>query len=576
MTDAEARGKPATYFTSKSRVLSAPDLGAGAAIAIAILTSFAAYIMAYSLAARRGPTYGALVALGGLAVFVAEGIAFRYLWGRGYGFVSARRLALAYSASNVAWIVALVPAAVLGRPALALYSVFPFWAVRAYLVGAVFSSRSPRALSAVLSTALAPAYNVALDFQRAGPAVALPVAFGVPLVAVAGASLALLERGRMNGLWMLGAFLEAWSSSRADLLESAISELGDSGFARGYIIGSSRFVLVVPYVHPGPFRPVGSYDVPGRMSGELLRAGVGCSAILHGAVDHDRNLASRSLARRYALHVARAAVDGFGRSPLSPPVTLAGSRVRLTGIWIGGSALLLIAEPVHGLEDYGDGVVERLEELGRRHGVRVIVADAHNSVGPDPGEAEVAELEGLAEEILRRGPPAGRVVRCGCSMRPGPVWPDIGSAGISAIALEDDSGRRYAIVSVDSNNASPGFREAVEGALRRQGFDSALLCTTDTHETTGIYPTSRGYSLLGEAGDGALGMIVEAGRAALASLGPCDGAGIKEVSVRSMFMGAGFLHASREMASRSLRIAKRALILALALAAVGYVAVALL
>ncbi|MGC8970101.1 MAG: DUF2070 family protein [Conexivisphaera sp.] len=568
-------GKHTTYFTSRSRVLTISSMEGPLAAGLAALTSVAAYLMAYSLAMRRGLLWGLAIALGGLAVFAVEALAFELLWGRGYRFVSARRIATAYSFTNVAWMIALVPAAVLGKPSLVLYSVFPFWAVRAYIIGAVFSPRTPRAVSATLSTALAPLYNVAVDVQMMGLGSVVPMAFGFPLVAVAGASLAFLERGRVGGLEMLSAFLEAWSGSKGDLMESLMSELGEDGFARGYLLGSSKFVVAVPYVHPGPFRPVGSFDVPGRLS-EGLRAR-SCAIVLHGAVDHGRNLASRHYARKYVAFMSSAASsNGFARAPLSPVVTVEGSRVRLHGIWIGASALLLVIEPVGGLEDYGDAVVERIEELGSRHGVKVIAVDAHNSLGPDPGEEDVAELLSLAEEILRRGPPGGRIVRCGCSARPGAIWPAIGSAGVSVLAMEDDSGSRTALVSVDSNNAAPGFREAVAGELARVGFDRCILCTTDTHETTGISRAERGYAALGEGGDGVLGRIVEAARAALADMSPCDGVGLKELSMRARFAGESFLRASRETTSRSIRVAKAALIAALALAAVGYVSVALL
>jgi len=567
--------KHTTYFTSRSRVLTISGLGGPVAVTLALATSIAAYLMAYSLAMRQGLLIGGLISLGGLAVFGVEALALRFVWGSNFSFINARRLAVAYSATNVAWMVALIPAAVLGKPSLVLYSVFPFWAARAYIIGGVFSHRSPRSVSAVISTALAPLYNMILEVQRTALGSILPMALGLPLVVTAGVSLGLLERGRVGGLRSLSAFMEAWSGSRGGSLELLMSELGDDGKARGYLIRASRFIAAVPYVHPGPFRPVGSYNVPEVLAGEL--DGLGCAAVLHGAVDHGRNLSSNAITREFASRMAReASSDGFEEGALSPMVTLSGSRIRLRGLWIGAKTLLLIIEPVEGLEDYGDAVVERLEALGDRYGVRVIAADAHNSLGPDPGEDEVAELLSLAEEMIRRGPPAERIVRCGCARRPGAVWPDIGSAGISALALEDGAGHRLAIVVVDSNNAVPGFRHKVDERLRSLGFDSSLLCTTDTHETTGISRTDRGYSALGEVEDGILDIIEGAAGDALRGMAECGAVGAKEFSMDAKFAGDGFLSASKDMASRSIRIAKLTLIVALVLAAAGYISLALL
>ncbi len=565
--------KHTSYFSSKSHVLTI-SIDGPTSLVLWLLTSFAAYLMAYSLAMRAGLLLGVLVALGGLAAFALEALALEFAWGRGYSFVSARRLLTAYTMSNLVWIVVLIPAAVLGRPALAAYSVFPFWAARAYLVGAVFSQRSPRALSAVLSTAPVPLYNLWADAQRMGAGILPPALLGFPLVVVAGVSLALLGRGRVNSLALLGAFLEAWTGSNGEPLESFMSELGDEGVARGYLLRTSNFVLAVPYVHPGPFKPVGSYDLPGRLAGELRRGA--CALVLHGAVDHSRNLASSSEARRFASGMARAALgirpEG---APLSAPVAREGRRVRVRGIW-AGDAVLLIVEPKEGLEDYGDEVVERVEEIGERYGVRAILVDAHNSLGPDPGEEDVEELLSLAEELIRGGPPDKRIVRCGCASRPGAIWPDVGSAGVSAVVLEDEAGRRYAVISVDSNNAVPGFREGLGGRLREVGVDDYVLCTTDTHETTGISEARRGYSALGEADGGVADLIVGVVAEALAKLEPCGGAGLGEFSTRARFAGDGFLGASRDLASRSLRIAGIAALVALAFAVASYVALALI
>ncbi len=565
--------KGTTYFSSKSRVLSVSPEGP-LAVGLALATTIAAYLMAYSAAMRVGLVPGVLIALGGLGVFAAEAAALELAWGRGYRFVDLRRLSVAYAVSNAVWIILLIPAAALGRASLAALSVFPFWAFRAYVIGAVFSQRTPRALSAIISTAPGPAYNLALGVQRLGSGSLTAVALGLPVLAVAGVSLALLERGRVNGLSMLAAFLEAWSGSRGELLEGLMYELGEDGNARGFLLGTSRFVIAVPYVHPGPFRPVGSYDLPGRLAAELGR--VRCSAVLHGAVDHGRNLASSRDSRRFAAAMARAApAAGAEGSELRWPVAASGERVRLRGIWVGSSSLLLIAEPARGLEDYGDEVVERVEELGRRNGVKVVLVDAHNSLGPDPGEEEVSELLSLAESIIRRGPPEERVERCGCASRPGAIWPDVGSAGVSAIVLEG-GGRRFALVAVDSNNAMPGLREELGRRLSALGIDDYVLCTTDTHETTGVSDFRRGYSALGEAGDGALEAAEGVVRSAMEALGPCDPAILREFSMRARFAGGGFLNASMEVASRSLSISKAALAAALALTVAGYAALALL
>ncbi|PMP94362.1 MAG: hypothetical protein C0167_04090, partial [Nitrososphaera sp.] len=137
-------------------------------------------------------------------------------------------------------------------------------------------------------------------------------------------------------------------------------------------------------------------------------------------------------------------------------------------------------------------------------------------------------------------------------------------------------GRRLAMIVADSNNAVPGFREKLGERLRSAGFSDYILCTTDTHETTGISDARRGYSALGEVEDGLMEVIEGVVQEALERLGPCGESGAKEFTVHVKFAGAGFLGTSRDIASRSIRIAKATVLVAVAFAIAGYVVLAII
>jgi putative membrane protein len=99
--------------------------------------------------------------------------------------------------------------------------------------------------------------------------------------------------------------MRTWTSSRTDDLEGAISAHSEEVYVTTKVLrlrtDAGDTFLVLPGVHPGPFHPVGSYDLPGVMSRAF--AGLGRVMTLHRPGGHERNLATRADTVAYALAI---------------------------------------------------------------------------------------------------------------------------------------------------------------------------------------------------------------------------------------------------------------------------------
>ncbi|NWF95167.1 MAG: DUF2070 family protein, partial [Candidatus Thorarchaeota archaeon] len=149
-----------------------------------------------------------------------------------------------------------------------------------------------------------------------------------------------------------------------------------------------------------------------------------------------------------------------------------------------------------------DQTRRRVPSLGQ-----VAIVDAHNSISDDAvsvmsGDPEAAMFaDSISEAAARTVDMPQTSIEAGvCQIVPEGVTKKdgLGPGGITALVLKQ-ANNTTAFVSVDGNNAEPGFREEMVSMLRRQGVDSAELLTTDTHVVNAISLSSRGYPPVGKA-----------------------------------------------------------------------------
>ncbi len=144
-------------------------------------------------------------------------------------------------------------------------------------------------------------------------------------------------------------------------------------------------LLIVPGVHPGPFSPVGSSNLPGDIYSKL-RTEKTIPVIFHSISDHDLNLPSKEEVRKYAESLEEPRIIDRGRT-VSLPVEVSEGKATASGFALGKTLLIALTLAPHGMEDLPEIVRTRIEEESSKSGFgESLVIDSHNSLGKKPNE----------------------------------------------------------------------------------------------------------------------------------------------------------------------------------------------
>jgi len=345
--------------------------------------------------------------------------------------------------------------------------------------------------------------------EVATPADLAALLFGaLAFAALAGFTLLLGRRKTSGGHDVLGlfrAFMKAWAAGDAADLEAAVADHSKEAKVTTKVLRlrteSDDLFLVLPGVHPGPFHPVGSYDLPGVVSRAF--AGRGTALTLHRPGGHERNLATHQETERYAAEIrdfALTIVPSAGatmRGPLHAKVGTANAGATA----FSKDLLLTVSFAPLGSDDLEGGAEAELAGQAAAEGFDVSVVDAHNSLvdiqerldSSDPGWRE------LFERMKLEGGTQFRVGWAGSAELGFGPREDLTENGVGLVMFETSKGRSV-LVLADANNAVPALRAEAAKALGSMGIDMIEFCTSDSHNLAAVGMTvSRGYKGLGEA-----------------------------------------------------------------------------
>lgn len=335
------------------------------------------------------------------------------------------------------------------------------------------------------------------------------------------------------------AFIANWTENLNVPLEGFFERLGCErdvklsmlAFRTGEKI---KAVMVVPALHSGPFRNVGSSLLPYMIQdalGNKLRCVV---SVPHGLAGHELDLSSQLQSERVVERILGSVEFSPFLSEATPLVrarkneTSAGCQV------FGTCALLTLTLSPKTMEDLPQELELIIVNEAEKRGLSsAIVIDAHNSIeGPfNLKEAlepmRKAALKSLEEALTCERAPfevgAAKIVPEEFGLREG-----MGLGGITVIATRVGD-QTTAYVTIDGNNMVSGLREEILLALREVGIADGEVLTTDTHSVNGVVLTERGYHPVGEAMDNAK-LISYVRQAAMNALGDLESA---EVSWRT-------------------------------------------
>lgn len=430
-----------------------------------------------------------------------------------------RRLAAISILSNLMWLALGVLASmtkifVNDEPRfVALFVVGMFFAIsfRAFVFGSVFYGETFYSLPISIVQPILLAFPI-LELKNVFvPSLPVILAFSLGVIYLISIELYLhfinssLPIAGSRPLQLLQAFLSAWTLEDPGKMEEIFDRASKESEASTELlrVGSPKksALIVVPGIHPGPFFPVGSSNLPGEI---YLSLGTGETLPLtvHSISDHELNLPSKQEVAKYISSLKEPEKIEEGRS-MTFPVIRTQEKATATGIAFGSTCVIMLTQAPYGMEDFPATVRNEIESYSKNAGFKLcLVVDTHNSEGPKPSEAECKRIVDVAREVIDELKSAKRelfsIGLAHTSEIGGELPKDVGPGGIGLIEFRNHSGS-YCIAVADANNAKIGFREQVFSEFERStGAKILELCTSDTHVTAARTLSAKGYLALGD------------------------------------------------------------------------------
>ena len=342
---------------------------------------------------------------------------------------------------------------------------------------------------------------------------------GILLVTVACVFVSFVDRhGRLSiglgAIELFKAFLANWLTGLVSPLEGYFEQMGKEvdisvkllGFTRD---GVPEATIVVPDVHPGPFRNLGSSNLPWEIQRAVQTRASVVVMVPHGASGHELDVTSQAHNRRILDAITKLADCQYDSTLASSMVRVNIGGASATCQFFGNVALVTITCAPASMEDIpleiGAEIVEKGKTLGADD---VVVIDSHNSIGdtrdaPVLTKTQLDDIKEAAESAIER---ASQTKRYPFGLGAPHIEPKefgivdgFGPGGIAAAVVSVDS-KKMAYVVIDGNNMVTGLREKVLDSLRDIVNDAEVL-TTDTHIVNAVSTIERGYRAIGESVD---------------------------------------------------------------------------
>lgn len=437
------------------------------------------------------------------------------------GLATFRRLATVSIVSNLLWLAVslagLLAYSLTGSDAKLFSLIFlgAFFAIsfRATIFGSVFYGSPILGLGSAIvqPLLLLPSVLLVLNLSQLESMNTLFALVG-GLVAIAGIEIYLELINKpvkgLKALKLLQAFLKAWTVGNPADLENYFQMSSEETCVTTEILRLTgdddelAALLVVPGIHPGPFSPVGSSNLPGDIY-EKMRSENEIPVIFHSISDHELNLPSKEEVRKYAKSLENQTVLEQGRTMTLPGVVTEGKATAL-GFALGKTLLVALTLAPNGMEDLPGIVRTRIEESSRKAGFNVsLVVDSHNSLGEKPSDSDTTDLIRASSKLIDRlAGDSQTTFRFGFAhsseIESFVRASDIGPAGVGLLFFEVEK-TPFCLVVADANNASLGFRETVIKNFQEKTSENLVeICTSDTHVTAAKAHNAKGYFALGD------------------------------------------------------------------------------
>jgi len=312
---------------------------------------------------------------------------------------------------------------------------------------------------------------------------------------------------------VLKAFMATWSEDQNAPFERLFERFSQERNIQLSVLsfrnnkGEVKAMMIVPAFHPGPFKNLGSSDLPYAIQHTLEKKMDRCVvSVPHGLSGHDLDLATQAqnkLVLERVVSLSDLSDFGAGATPFL--------RVRKNGASVGCQvfnrcAFVALTLAPETMEDLPPELNAFISEAAKKNGFSTAIAvDAHNSIeGPfniDEAikplqEAALATLERVSKQpSIRFQVGVARVTPKEFGLQEG-----MGPGGITTLVVKVGN-QTTAYVTIDGNNMVSGLRERIISALSEVGVNDGEVFTTDTHAVNAVVLDARGYHPIGEAID---------------------------------------------------------------------------
>ena len=375
----------------------------------------------------------------------------------------------------------------------------------------------------------------------------------------------------MPSMSLFRAFMLNWVVGLNAPFEELLEKLGQNEDIEVTFLKFDSYkpkaAIIVPLVHPGPFKNIGSSLLPSLLKREFEKE-FGCDTCVPlGILGHELDLASQAQNHKIITQVINSAKFPASADKATPFVKVTEGFVTASCQVFGKTAFLSFTLAPKTTEDLpqqlGRIVREEAESLGLECS---IVVNAHNSINDTVDvEASLNTLQEVASKCLKK---AVSLPSYAFEVGASTVFPEaftlkdgMGQGGITAVVVKVAE-QKTAYVVIDGNNMVSGLREEILSALKAAGFHESEVFTTDTHAVSALVLGRRGYHPIGEVlnHETLISYMQEAAKAAAASLAPCNAGSLRLVVPNVRVIGKARLESLSMLVDKALQRAKKTVI----------------
>jgi len=325
------------------------------------------------------------------------------------------------------------------------------------------------------------------------------------------------------------AFLANWTEDLIAPLETFFEKLGNLHDIKVSLLTfrageKLKAAIVVPALHPGPFKNLGSSLLPSLIQ-TAIQDQFGCVvSVPHGLVGHELDVSTQSQNRRVVEHIVGFVGSSSSHSTATPMVRTKSGDAKTSCQIFGDCAFLTLTTAPKTMEDLPPELDALISGEAEKRGLSALAIDAHNSMGGqfDLENAVTSFSEASVDclkEVMKSKNSSFKVGAATVVPQDFTVQDGMGLGGISVIVTEVNQ-QKAAYVTIDGNNMVSGLRGKILSSIKELGIDDGEVLTTDTHSVCGMIRSARGYNLLGEVIDHSklVGYIKQAVTIALGNL----------------------------------------------------------